>query len=357
MKKVLVVTLVVLMVVSMLVSCSQPASPPSEEPKAPTEDTKAPEQEKEPEQQGEEGKAWKIAVMPKLIGIPYFNASEKGALQAGKDMGLDVQYVGPTNADATEQVKMIEDLINQGIDALCVAPNDPAALSPVLKKAKDAGIVVLDWDTPANPEDVVYSINQVDQQEYAQLYFDKAVELAGKDDFKYAILTGGLNAANLNGWIDAGLEYAKEKYPNLQLVTERVPTDESQQLAYQKTLELIAAYPDLEVILGYSTPTPLGAAKAVREKNLIDSIIVVGSTTPNDSVEYLDDGSLDLGFLWDPSKLGYLAVFAAKEVLEGRELSDGQEVPNVGKISVDGKIVIMGPPSVWTKENVRDYDF
>ncbi|MFA7540274.1 MAG: substrate-binding domain-containing protein, partial [Sphaerochaetaceae bacterium] len=58
----------------------------------------------------------KIVVMPKLVGIPYFNASEKGALQAGKDLGIEVIYTGPTTADAAEQVKMLEDLISKGVD-------------------------------------------------------------------------------------------------------------------------------------------------------------------------------------------------------------------------------------------------
>ena len=57
-------------------------------------------------------------------------------------------------------------------------------------------------------------------------------------------LTGGLAAANLNTWIDYGLAYAKEKYPNLKLVTERIPTDEKQQEAYRKTLDLLRAYPE-----------------------------------------------------------------------------------------------------------------
>ena len=302
-------------------------------------------------------KDWTIAIMPKLIGIPYFNASEVGAVQAGKDMGLNVKYVGPTNADATEQVRMIEDLINQGINALCIAPNDPDALSPVLKKCKEAGITVLDWDTPAKPEDVVYSIQQIDNEVYGRLYFDELVRLGGSDEFEYAIITGGLNAANLNGWIDAGLEYAKTKYPKLKLVTDKVPSDESQQMAYERALELMKAYPNLKAILGYSTPAPLGAAKAVQEKGVQGQIIVLGSTTPTDSIPYLEDGSLSEGLLWDPAQLGYLAIFAAKEVLEGRTLSDGQDVANVGKITVNGKIVVMGPPAIWTKDNAKNFPF
>lgn len=356
MKKLIAVLLITVMVLAFAACTPTPAPAPAPAPEKSAEPAPAPEKSAEPVAPAP-AKTWVIAVMPKLIGIPYFNASEVGALKAGQDLGVEVKYVGPTNADATEQVKMIEDLLNQGIDALCVAPNDPEALSPVLQRAKADGVVVLDWDTPAKPDDVVYSINQVDQQTFANLYFDQMVEKVGSDDFEYAIITGGLNAANLNGWIDAGLEYAKTKYPNLKLVTDRVPTDESQQKAYEKALELIKAYPNLKCILGYSTPTPLGAAKAVREKGLQGKLFVIGSSTPSDSVEYLDDDSLTCGLLWDPSQLGYLTVFAAKEVLEGRTLSDGQDVPGVGNISVNGKVVVMGPPSIWTKENAKNFNF
>ena len=60
---------------------------------------------------------------------------------------------------------MLEDYITQGVDAICVAPNDAAALDNVLKKAKDAGIAVLDWDSQANKELVDLSIHQIDDKE------------------------------------------------------------------------------------------------------------------------------------------------------------------------------------------------
>ena len=153
-----------------------------------------------------------IVVMPKLVGIPYFNASEVGALQAGEDLGVNVIYTGPTTADAAEQVRMLEDLISKGVDAICVAPNDAAAMTPVLMKAKAAGIAVLDWDTPADPSVVDLSIHQIDDQQYGQHIFDLLVQEMG-DTGDYAIVTGGLSAANLNAWIDAGLDYAQTAYP------------------------------------------------------------------------------------------------------------------------------------------------
>ena len=297
-------------------------------------------------------------VMPKLVGIPYFNASEVGANQAGKDLGINVIYTGPTTADAAEQVRMLEDLISKGVDAICVAPNDAAALTPVLRRAKSAGIKILDWDTSADQNVVDISVHQIDDQQYAEHYYDLLVKEMG-DSGDYAILTGGLSAANLNGWIDTGLAYAKVKYPNLRLVTDRVPTDEKQQLAYQKTLDLITAYPNLKGILGYSTPTPIGAAQAVQEKGLKDKVAVVGSGMPTDSGSYLEDGSLRVSTLWDPGKLGYLTVVLANNLLKGEKPSNGQNIANVGKITVlaDGKTVIMGPPTDFVKSNYKQFAF
>lgn len=307
---------------------------------------------------GSTEKKFKIVVMPKLVGIPYFNASETGAKKAGEDLGVEVTYTGPTKADAAEQVKMLEDIISKGVDAIAVAPNDAAALTPVLKKAKEKGIVVMDWDTPADQSIVDLSIHQIDDKQFAEHIWDTLVQSMGTEEGDYAIITGGLSAANLNGWIDAGLAYAKVKYPKLNLVTDKVPSDEKQQIAYQKALELIKAYPNLKGIIGMSTPAPLGAAQAVQEKGLQSKIAVVGTGLPTDSKQYLADGSLKIASLWDPAQLGYLAVYLAKQKLEKKEITDGMEVPNVGKITViDGKTVIMGPPTDFTKDNVDQFKF
>lgn len=148
-------------------------------------------------------------------------------------------------------------------------------------KAKQRGIKVLDWDTPADPRVVDLSVHQIDDQQYGQHIWDLLVKEMGESG-DYAVVTGGLSAANLNSWIDAGLSYAKTRYPSLHLVTDKVPSDEKQQLAYQKTLDLIKAYPSLKGVIGVSTPAPLGAAQAVQEKGMSGSIAVVGTALPTD---------------------------------------------------------------------------
>lgn len=300
-----------------------------------------------------------IVVMPKLVGIPYFNASEVGALEAGKELGIEVKYVGPTSGDAAQQVTMIEDLLIQGIDALAIAPNDPDAVSPALKKCIEEGVLVVDWDTPASGDDVKYSIHQIDDKGYGEMIWDKLVEAMGTDEGEYAVVTGYLTAANLNTWIKYGLEYAAVKYPNLKLVTDPVASDESAQEAYTQTLALLSAYPNLKGVVGISTPAPIGAAMAIQEKGLQEKVAVVGTSMPTDSAPYLKDGSMDFGLLWNPALLGKLTVYIAHYELNGTPITDGMEVPGVGKITLwdDGKTIIMGPPSVWTSENVDTFNF
>ena len=292
-----------------------------------------------------------VVVMPKLVGIPYFNASEVGALQAGEELGINVIYTGPTTGDAALQVQMIEDLLIDGIDALCIAPNDPDSVSPALQKCLAEDVLCLDWDTTANADDVKYSIQQIDNKAFGELYVEKLVEAMGTTEGEIAIVTGYLTAANLNTWIDYSMAYAAEKYPGLKLVTDPVPSDESAQEAYTQTLAL-------KGIMGYSTPAPIGVAMAVQEKGLQDQIAVVGSSMPTDSAPYLKDGSLDFGLLWNPADLGKMTVYVAYLTINGQEV-EGYEVPGVGPIHIeeDGRTIIMADPSVWTAENVDQFNF
>lgn len=294
---------------------------------------------------------FQIAIMPKLVGIPYFTQTGEGAEQAGEDLGVEVIYTGPTKADAAEQVKMIEDLINRDVDAIAVAPNDPAAVLPVLQKAKDAGILILDWDTPTNSDIIDASIHQIDNTVLGETLVEELVANMGVEEGEYAIVTGGLSASNLNSWIDASQAHIEANYPNLNLVTDKIPSDEKQEEAYSKTLDLVKAYPEIDGILGYSTVAPLGVAQAIRELGMQDEIAVVGTAVKEDSQEFLEDGSLDVGMLWDPTELGYLTVGVAKALLEGEDLEDGMDIEGFGEIELkeDGRTIIMGPPAIYKK--------
>jgi len=361
MKKKLLTVMAIIMVMALVFTACTTASNPTEESPAPDETKQDQENnvttEADLEQADEE---FTMLVLPKMIGIPIFDAFEAGAIQAAEDFGINVIYTGPTAADAVEQVKILEDYINKGIDCVAVAPNDPAAFSPVLQKAREAGITIVDWDSYAEEGLADLSCRQLDDAEFGQAIWDGLVEAMGTDEGDYAIITGGLSAENLNSWINAGMEYAKEKYPNLNLVTDIIASDEKQQMAYTKALELIKSYPDLKGIIGISTPAPIGAAQAVQEKGLQDKIAVVGTVVPNDAGPFIEDGSLDSGYLYDPTGFMYATCYLAWQVSLGNEIKDQMEIPNLDQkvtVSEDGKNVTFAPPLRFTKDNINDYDF
>ena len=84
-----------------------------------------------------------IAVVPKDATNPWFVRMETGVNKYASDTGMNVFQKGPAETDATMQAQVIQDLIAQGVDAICVVPVDPGAIEPVLKQAMDAGIVVV----------------------------------------------------------------------------------------------------------------------------------------------------------------------------------------------------------------------
>lgn len=294
-----------------------------------------------------------ILMMPKLTNIPYFQATGEGAAEAGKELGVNVIVDGPTTADAAQQVTMLENYIAQGVDAICVAPNDPQAMTTVLKSAKDKGILVLDWDTQADPSVTDASVYNVVDKDFGEHMVDKLVEKMGTDTADIAIITGGLSAANLNAWIDAGKTYMAEKYPGLNLVTDPIPSNESQDEAYAKTKELMTAYPNVKGILGYSSPTGPGCGKAIYDLGLQDQVAVVANGLEDDCQEVLNNGGLDTACLWSCQKLGRLTIATAFSMLQnnGTLPADGSTINGW-----DEAVISDGSHNVYLTKGGEDFE-
>ena len=130
----------------------------------------------------------------------------------------------------------------------------------------------------------------IDNKLLGEHTFDLLAKCTGGSG-EYAILVGSLTVPGHNAWADAGVAYAKEKYPGLKQVTDRIPASEDQDLSRQKTLELMKAYPDLKGVVGFGSLGPPGAAQAVKEKGMEDKVCVVGTVLPAQG-EPLPEGQL-----------------------------------------------------------------
>ncbi len=298
---------------------------------------------------------YEIVTVVKITGIPWFNRLEEGVKAAAKELNLNAYQIGPADADPAQQVKMVEDLISKKVDAICITPNDAKALEPVFKKAREQGILILTHESPdQSGKDV--DIELIDNVAFGQRTWDMLVEGMGTSG-QYAIFVGGLTVPLHNLWADEGIKYAKEKYPNLELVTSRIPCGEDQELSKQKTLELLKTYPDLKGIIGFGSLGPPGAAQALKEKGLAGKVTVVGTVIPGHAAPYLKEGSMTKGILWDPKDAGYALNWVAKYMLDGGDFRTLTEIPGIGKVEIDGDVIKVNAMVDITKENVDSFGF
>ena len=298
-----------------------------------------------------------VAMIPKYTGINYFNATEQGAKEAAAELGIDLIYDGPTEASVSKQIEMIDTWITMGVDAILVSPNDPDAIADILNKAREAGILVMTWDSDANVDARDYFVNQASEKAIGAKLVDLMIADT-HDAAKVAIVTESLTDANQNAWVDGIRARIAELGVAMDIVT-ILPCDGDQMKAYEVTKDIVKAYPGLDGIWGISSTAGPGVASAIRDLGLSGKIVVGAVATPSTIVEYLEDGTMLDNVLWNPIDLGYLAVYAAHEYLSGNITEQTKEMNGgrLGMKEIEGTQILLGEPTVFTLENIYDFNF
>lgn len=348
----LLAILLVLTMMAALVGCTNtPAPSAPEAPAAPAED----EAPAEPETPADED--FIIATVVKLTGVAWFDRMEEGVKQFAADTGVDAFQTGHSTADPAEQVRIIEDLIAQGVDAICVVPNSTESLEGVLKKAMDAGIVVITHEA-SNIQNANFDIEAFDNIEYGKHFMGMLGEMMGGKG-QYTTFVGSLTATSHNEWVDGSTTVQTEKYPDMELVSNKNESTENIDNAYNKTLELLKAYPDLVGFQGSAMTDVIGIGKAIDEMGKQDTTVVIGTSLVSVAGQYLETGAVDKISFWDPSLAGYAMNELALMILKGETPTDGINLKATGyqNLKLVGKVFY---GSAWIdvdKTNMSDYSF
>lgn len=309
---------------------------------------------------GDGAKTWKIATVVKESSDPWFIRMEEGVKEYAADSGNNAFQKGPAAYDSAQQVQIIEELIAQDIDAICVVPIDPDACETVLKKAMDQGIVVITHESPSQ-ENCTYNIEAFDNVGYGAYMMDELAKAMGEEG-EYVCMVGFLTTASHMEWSQAAIDRQKEMYPNMTLIDiERVETEDSMETAYEKAKELLKTYPDLKGFLGTSSYDAPGAGKAITELGLVGKAVSVGTSVTSCCADQLSNDSMAAALCWDPATAGYAMNTLAQMVLEGREseIVDGLDLGIDGyeSLTVNGKYLNGAGWIVINKDNMSDYDF
>ena len=298
-----------------------------------------------------------FVMVPKLVGIPYFNSARDGASAEASRLGLHFFYTGPTAADASLQVDVLAGLLARHPAVLAVSCDDANALAPVLRRARRYGISVLTWDADAQPDARDWFVSQVEDETLGRHVMDVLAEQMGGHG-QFAIITGSLTASNLNAWLYWMKKQQQEKYPQMELVAV-VPGNDDQQQSFVQAQSLLQAYPNLRGFIGNSSAAPPAIARAIEQAGLSGQIAIAGLSTPNLMRHYIKDNTVKTITLWDPGKLGRLTTAIGAMLLRHETPHDGMDVPGVGTVRVlpVPHKIIMGSPLDFTKDNIGQYSF
>ncbi len=347
MKKGIFTLLSVLVIATMLASCA-PQATPAPATQAPTQaPTKAPE------------KQLVFAAVVKSIAFNWFKRLEEGVIQFGKDYGVKAFMEGPSQVDSAQQVAIIEDLIAQGVDAICNVPYGVLENEPAQKKAMDAGIIVIGHEAATAKEGTLhYDVEAFDNCAYGEEMMKELAKRTGEEG-KYIQFVGSLTNASHNEWQDCAKAYAEKNYPKMQFVA-KYESKEDQEVAYNTMKDVLRTHPDIKGVLGSAAGDVVGAGRAIQEAGLQDKIAVVGTSIPSYAGELLKVGAVDLAMAWDPATAGYACMVVAYKLIKGEQITDGMNlgVPGYEKIVLrkgpNGVPVIYG--SAWIKMDASNMD-
>ncbi|WP_221584915.1 autoinducer 2 ABC transporter substrate-binding protein [Microbacterium sp. G2-8] len=301
-----------------------------------------------------------MVTVVKVQGVGWFDRMEIGVQEFAEESGVDARQEGADDASPEKQVQIIQDLIPQAPTAITVVPNSPEALSSVLGQAQAQGIITVAHEA-AGIENVDVDIEAFDNISYGELIMENLAECMDEEG-QYISFVGGLTAKTHMDWVQGAQDLQLAEYPDMERVEDPVESKEDENVAYQRTKELLAKHPDLTGIQGSAGTDVAGAARAVEEAGLTDEVCVMGTSIPSVAREYVMDGSIDKIFFWDPAAAGKAQLKIAQLLAEGEEIAEGTDLGIEGYESLsklDGfDNVFVGDAAVVLDEStIDDYDF
>ncbi len=300
-----------------------------------------------------------VGMIPKYTSDPYFTAIRQGAEEACKECGFDLLFDGPANQDVTAQTNIVDRMIRQKVDALSICASDPSALAPAAKRAAAKGIKVSSWDSDLDPSARPVFLNMTQFEDMGETITDmmaRATE-GGKGDF--LLVTNSFTSTNMNNWRSVIKAYAAKKYPDMHIKAE-LTGDADLEKSKNVTLNYLRANPNTRGVIVIDGIAAVGAAEAVDQLGLRGKVPVAGIGVPSNIRPYIKSGTVTEAVLWSPVDLGYGAIYVTKAQLDNTlDAKKGfVDAGRLGKMKfIADDVVLLGPPTIFTKDNIDKFSF
>lgn len=296
-----------------------------------------------------------LTMIPKSTDNPYFAAVRTGMVDAQRELGGDLSFVGPAAGDVTGQIQRIQSGRQRGSCVIGISAVDSSAVAPALDAARADGSRVISYDADVSDGSRGLFVNMATADELGRAQFDILARAMGGTG-EFGIVSSQSTAEVTNGWIDVmKAQLATPQYRGMRLVKTSYGDDDAKK-SYDAAVALLRAHPDLR---GIMAPTPIAmeaAVKAATDLGVADRVVVTGLGNPGTQAQLLTSGRVPAYVLWSPRDLGYLTYYAAAAYTAGEITGRPGETFDAGRLGRrtvgPGGEIVMGHPITFTRDNV-----
>lgn len=258
-----------------------------------------------------------VAVIAKSVTSDFFHNMRNGVYAAATEYNVTVTFDGPENEeDYATQNRMIEQAVEDGVDAIVLSAIDYTRSDAVVEEAVRRGVKVLTVDSNIGSSAVSLFIG-TDNREAG-----RAAALAALDDSSTERLVN-IGLVNYTAETDNGRQRVEgfreyiDDIPNARVVAE-ITAESNTVSATQAALSLLQEYPQINVLVGFNEWMTLGVGNAIRQAGVADRVSGVGFDSNVLSVSMLETGEMDALIVQNPFAIGYLSIQNAEALLSGR---------------------------------------
>lgn len=266
---------------------------------------------------GASAQAGEIAVIVKTTNSSFWQNVNKGADAAIKETtGHTLTFSGPASESAVaDQVNLVENAVNRRVAGIVLAPSDPDALVPAIKRAWEARIPVVLIDSRVSDAGKTYyqSFLSTDNSAAGELCAKALIARVGTTG-KVALMSyvagAGSEADRVGGFkrylqAHSKLEIVGPYYSQSQMAT-----------AMNQTTDVLAAHRDLKGLFGANEPTAVGMGRALVQSGRAGQVVAIGFDGNQDLQKFVQDGTLEGIAVQSSFRMGYLGVKTVDELLQ-----------------------------------------
>jgi ribose transport system substrate-binding protein len=260
-------------------------------------------------------KSYKMTLIAGVKGDEFYITMSCGAQAKAKELGVKLDFQGPQNFAADEQIPIVNAVAAKKPDAVLIAPTDTKALYAPIKQMADAGTKIIMVDTTLEKPDMAESQIASDNEAGGKNAAETLTKLIGGKGKVFLVnVNPGISTtdAREKGFVAgakaAGLDYVGREYSN-----------DKPEVAAAKTKAALQKDPDLKGIFGANLFSAEGAATGVREAGA--KVKIVGFDAGPKQVKDLEDGTVQALIAQRPADIGSQGVEQAFNALEGKPVT------------------------------------